>query len=91
MTPDLYTWSWGDGRHTTTDRPGEPYPSTEVTHTYVHRTHGNDWMQVNVSVCYHCDFQVSNGQWRRIAQAITIDGPVSAFPVKEATAVLVPR
>jgi hypothetical protein len=91
VTPDLYTWSWGDGRHTTTDRPGKPYPSTEVTHTYVHRTHGRHWMQVNVSVRYHCDYQVSGGEWRRIAQTITIDGQVSAFPVKEATAVLVPR
>ncbi len=91
VTPDLYTWSWGDGRHTTTDRPGRPYPSTDVTHTYVHRTHGQNWMQVRVAVRYHCDFQVSGGQWRRIAQTITIDGPVSAFPVKEAAAVLVPR
>lgn len=91
VTPDLYTWSWGDGRQTTTDRPGKPYPSTELTHTYVHRTHGHNWMQVNVAVRYHCDFQVSNGQSRRIAETITIEGPVSAFPVREATAVLIPR
>lgn len=91
VTPDRYIWSWGDGQRTTTDRPGKPYPSTEVTHTYVHRTHGDRWMRVYVSVRYRCEFRVSGGSWQGISQTITIDGPASTFPVKEATAVLVPH
>jgi hypothetical protein len=48
-------------------------------------------MQVHVAIRYHCDYRVTAGQWQQIIQTITIDGPVSVFPVKEATAVLVPQ
>jgi hypothetical protein len=91
VTPETYTWTWGDGDHTTTDQPGEPYPSKDVTHTYLHRTHGDNQMHVHVSVEYSCEYQVANGSWQQIPDTITIVGPPSAFPIKEASAVLVPN
>jgi hypothetical protein len=91
VTPETYTWTWGDGDYTTTDQPGEPYPSKDVTHTYLHRTQGDNQMHVHVSVEYSCEYQVANGTWQQIPDTITIDGPPSAFPIKEASAVLVPN
>jgi hypothetical protein len=33
LTP-TFSWKWGDGRALVTSRPGRPYPSRAVTHTY---------------------------------------------------------
>src|SRR5699024_12299821 len=33
-TPSSYHWDLGDGNTITTNNPGEPYPSTEISATY---------------------------------------------------------
>jgi hypothetical protein len=89
VTPASYTWHWGDGTTETTDTPGRPYPSTDVTHTYVHATPPRQPLQMSVDVTYSARYQVDGGAWQTVPEALTIPGDPRALPVKQASAVLV--
>jgi hypothetical protein len=87
--PTHYTWHWGDGTSQTTETPGEPYPSRDVTHTYRHATEPDHDLALSVDVTYTGRYRVDGTAWTAIPQPITISGPPTALPVKQASAVLV--
>jgi hypothetical protein len=87
--PSRYTWHWGDGTSQTTATPGRPYPSHDVTHTYRHATETNHDLALSVDVTYTGRYRVDGNAWTAIPQPITISGPPTALPVKQASAVLV--
>ena len=88
IEPASYTWHWGDGDSDTTRTPGQPYPSTQVTHTYSRATH-DDNLSLSVDVTYTARYRVAGGPWQQIPTQLTINGAATALPVKEASAVLV--
>jgi hypothetical protein len=87
--PTHYTWHWGDGTSQTTETPGRPYPSLDVTHTYRHATEPDHDLALSVDVTYAGRYRVDGTAWTAIPQPITISGPPTALPVKQASAVLV--
>lgn len=89
VEPSTYTWHWGDGSTGTTATPGRPYPSADVTHTYVHATDDGQPLQLSVDVTYTARFRVDGGDWRDIPETLTISGRPRDLPVKQASAVLV--
>jgi hypothetical protein len=89
VEPSTYTWHWGDGSTERTDTPGHPYPSTNVTHTYVHATTDTQPLQVSVDVTYTARYRVSGGAWQAIPETLTITGQPRSLPIKQASAVLV--
>jgi hypothetical protein len=89
VTPSSYTWHWGDGSTSSTTTPGRPYPSTDVTHTFEHATRDGPALQVSVDATYTAQYRVDGGPWLRIPDTLTIAGPSTSLPVKQASAVLV--
>jgi hypothetical protein len=91
VVSDAYAWHWGDSATTTTSTPGAPYPSTDVTHTYRRATRGDAPMVLSVDVTYQARYRVDGGDWIDIPETITVDGPATAMPIKQASPVLVPQ
>ncbi len=89
VEPSTYTWHWGDGSTERTDTPGHPYPSTDVTHTYLHATPEGQPLQVSVDVTYTARYRVDGGGWQDIPETLTIAGDPRSLPIKQASAVLV--
>jgi hypothetical protein len=89
VTPATYTWHWGQGETTTTDTPGRPYPSTDVTHTFVRHTPKGQPLSVSVDVGWVARYRVDGGAWINIPETITVPGPATTIPVRQASAVLV--
>jgi hypothetical protein len=89
VTPATFTWHWGDGATSTTDTPGAPYPSTEVTHTYRRHTEKGRPLTLSVDVAYAARYRVDGGAWIDIPEEITVTGPATSLPVRQASAVLV--
>ncbi|WP_165956824.1 PKD domain-containing protein [Kribbella antibiotica] len=81
--PTSYTWHFGDGTSKTTDTPGKPYPSKEITHKYMKR--GN--VVLSVTVNYDASFTV--GPITRYLGDVLITGPSTPLLVREAVPVLV--
>ena len=89
VRPASYSWHWGDGSSTTTQTPGRPYPADDVTHTYRHATRQGPPARLSVDTTYTAEYRVDGGGWQRIPDQLTIPGPATSMPVREATAVLV--
>ncbi|MBA3309168.1 MAG: hypothetical protein H0U28_03790 [Nocardioidaceae bacterium] len=89
IRPTGYTWHWGDGSTSQTDTPGSPYPSTDVTHTYVHATEEQQTLALSVDVTYTARYRVDGGDWQAIPDTLTIPGTATDLPVKQAASVLV--
>ncbi len=89
IRPTGYTWHWGDGSTSQTETPGSPYPSTEVTHTYVHATEEQQTLELSVDVTYTARYRVDGGDWQAIPDTLTIPGTATDLPVKQAASVLV--
>jgi hypothetical protein len=89
VQPTTFTWNWGDGTTTTTDTPGRPYPAEDVTHTYARHTEPGRALGLSVDVGYTARYRVDGGAWSQIPDTITIAGPTTALPIKQASAVLV--
>jgi hypothetical protein len=89
VEPTSFTWHWGDGTTTSTERPGHAYPSTDLTHIYTHHTEPGDPLALSVDVGYTARYRVDGGAWSQIPDTITISGPTTPLPIKQASAVLV--
>jgi hypothetical protein len=89
ITPTAYTWHWGQRETSTTHTPGAPYPSTDVTHTYLHHTADGRPASLSVDVEYTARYRVDGGSWIDILDTITITGPATTLPIRQASAVLV--
>ena len=62
-----YLWSWGDGSTLETDVIGAPFPSFEITHTYLNSGVKNVGLRINWSGRYRLD----GGVWLQIPGVIT--------------------
>ena len=91
VTPTTYTWHWGDGRRPRPPTPGRPYPSTDITHTYLHHaTHRRARRHLSVDVELHSPIpRRRQAAWIEFPDTLTINGPAVALPIKQASAVLV--
>lgn len=83
--PAEYTWHHGDGSTTTTDSPGAPYPSRDITYTY---SDANTTVSPRVDVTYAAQFRVNGGAWQDIPETVTIEGPATSLEIAEARAAL---
>jgi hypothetical protein len=84
-TPLSFTWHYGDGTTTTTDRPGARYPAKDITHSY---TDAHVTVRTSVDVTYSARFRVGNGSLQGIPGSVTIAGPAAPLRISEATALL---
>ncbi len=84
-TPRTYTWHFGDGASASTDSPGAPYPSRELTHAY---ERARVTLRASVDTTYSARFRVNGGAWQDVAGTVTIGGPSRQLRVEEATPVL---
>ncbi|WP_344161842.1 PKD domain-containing protein [Kribbella yunnanensis] len=82
--PTTYTWHFGDGTSKTTDSPGKPYPSKEITHKYMKR--GD--LSLSVTVNYDASFDVAS-TGPQFVGPVPITGPSTPLQVREAVPVLV--
>ncbi len=80
-TPSAFTWHHGDGTSQTTDSPGAPYPSMDVTHTY--ETAAAD-LTPRVDVAYTVTFRINGEATQTLEQTITAAGPATTLDVNEA-------
>ena len=62
-----YFWSWGDGSTLETDLIGAPFPSLEITHTYLNSGVKSVGLMINWSGRYRLD----GGVWLQIPGVIT--------------------
>ena len=62
-----YFWSWGDGSTLETDLIGAPFPSFEITHTYLNSGVKTVGLMINWSGRYRLD----GGVWLQIPGVIT--------------------
>ncbi len=62
-----FLWSWGDGSTLETDLIGAPFPSFEITHTYLNSGVKNVGLRINWSGRYRLD----GGVWLQIPGVIT--------------------
>jgi hypothetical protein len=62
-----YLWSWGDGSTLETDLIGSPFPSFEITHTYLNSGVKKVGLMINWSGRYRLD----GGVWLQIPGVIT--------------------
>jgi hypothetical protein len=81
-----YTWRPGDGSAKTTSKPGRPYPSKDVTHTY--RKVAEE-VRPRVDTTYSVRFRVDGGAWQPLGQTLTAVGEPTSLEVEEAAPVLV--
>lgn len=86
--PVRYDWVHGDGSTRSTDRPGAPYPSMDVTHRY---TAPADDVQARVDVTYQVRYRVDDGPWQSLGQTLVAAGPATVLDVKDAAPVLTKR
>ncbi|HEY7043572.1 MAG TPA: hypothetical protein VH419_07890 [Nocardioidaceae bacterium] len=89
VTPTSYSWHWGDGTSQQTSSPGRPFPARDVTHVYRQHTDNGAPLALRVDTVYTARYRVDGGPWQQIPEALTIPGPATALPVKQASAVLV--
>lgn len=84
--PVRYTWRPGDGSSKTTTKPGRPYPSKDVTHTYRRVA---DIVRPRVDTTYSVRYRVDGGAWTPLGQTLTATGEPTSLEVEEAAPVLV--
>ena len=83
--PSRFAWHFGDGTTMTTSTPGAPYPSDEITHTWMdaHRT-----FRLRVDTTYTVSYRVDGGPWLDLGDTVTVSGVAGSVRVREATPVL---
>ncbi len=85
ILPTQYIWRFGDGVEAMTATPGAPYPSKDVTHTYV----GPGGVEPSLAVTYRGQYRVDNGAWIDMVGTATVDGPAVDLTVVQTRAQLI--
>ena len=80
-----YRWVFGDGASATTESPGAPYPSKEITYRYLD---ADVTVEPYVEAVYSARFRVGGGEWQDIGETVTIVGPPSELRIVEGTPLL---
>jgi hypothetical protein len=83
--PVEYTWHHGDGTTQTTDGPGAPYPSKDVTHAY--ESTGSATPRVDVQ--YRAEFSIAGGERQPIPGLATVTGEGETIEIYQARSQLV--
>lgn len=81
--PIAWEWQFDDGSHLTTDVPGSPYPSFEITHTFTDPTQGS---VVRLTTSWRGRYRVAADplhKWRRIDGTATTESSSEPFDVVE--------
>ena len=74
--PIEYHWDLGDGNTITTKKPGQPFPSEQVSATYTQE----GWYDITLTTTFAGQFSVDGGQWQDIDGTIEIaSDPVPLF------------
>lgn len=66
--PVSYHWDLGDGNTITTEKPGEPYPSEQVSSTYSYE----GWYDITLTTTFRGEFSVDGGPWQQIDGTIEV-------------------
>lgn len=85
VTPQSYTWRFGDGSVETTTDPGAAYPELRITHKYLRK--GQAAPQVDVT--YGGRFHLGDGAWRTLPGTLTVAGTPQTLAILTATPHLV--
>lgn len=83
-TATSFEWHHGDRTTQRTSKPGKPYPSMQITHTYVRRGEAD----LSVVVSWTARVRVNGGTWRTIADPVVTEGPATSLRIAEAEPVL---
>ena len=83
--PTSYRWVFGDGSQVTTDSPGAPYPSKDVTYRYLD---ADVTVHPHVEAVYSARFRVGGGDWQDIGETVTTVGPPAELRIVEGTPLL---
>ena len=84
-TPESFTWVHGDGTTQTTDHPGKPYPSANITHRYWRPAE----LAARVDTAYSVRFSIDGDGWTDLGEVLVAAGPTTAIDVQEGAPVLV--
>lgn len=75
-TPVAYHWDLGDGNTINTDKPGEPYPSEQVSSEYTYE----GWYDITLTTTFEGEFSVNGGEWQPIDGTIEVASePIEIF------------
>ncbi|KAA1419222.1 hypothetical protein F0U44_12290 [Nocardioides humilatus] len=80
-----YTWHFGDGESTATDKPGAPYPRLLITHNYVRTGR----YATSMDTTWVADYRVGGGNWQPVPGGVTITGSSVGLRAIEASPTLV--
>lgn len=67
-TPVSYHWDLGDGNTITTDSPGQPYPSDEISTSYTQE----GWYDITLTTTFSGEFSVDGDPWQDIDGTIEV-------------------
>lgn len=85
ISPESYTWRFGDGVVRSTASPGAAYPHLEVTHRYLRKGR----VSPSVDITYGATYRVDGGAWQPVPGAVTVPGAPERLRVVTARPVLV--
>lgn len=75
-SPVAYHWDLGDGNTIDTDKPGEPYPSEQVSSEYTYE----GWYDITLTTTFVGEYSVNGGEWREIEGTVEVASePIEIF------------
>jgi hypothetical protein len=86
VTPQTYTWHYGDGTTEQTSGPGAAYPDLQITHSYLRKGRVGPSLDTTYGATYRVD---RAGPWLPVDGTVTVAGPPTQLEVLTATPTLV--
>ncbi|TIC79442.1 hypothetical protein [Nocardioides sp. GY 10127] len=86
ISPDSYTWHFGDGTTLSTTEPGQPYDSALPATAYVsHEYASAQKASVSVDTTWSARWREGTGDWQPVDGTVTTTGPAQTLTVRTAT------